>query len=147
MTLLTIQCACSKRRMMSRLAPTGAGILGSIGAIEPRTSPAGQIAARLAITMALLAACDDVEGGAVELSWKLRPASSSLEDKFVECRTAIEVKDDITDEIIERDVEILEMRLEWSVTTENNDIVTGSDQWPCSDSHGVTGFDLPAGTA
>ena len=29
--------------------------------------------------------CEDVRRGAVELSWKLRPASSDLEDKFVDC--------------------------------------------------------------
>lgn len=39
------------------------------------------------------------------------------------------------------------MRLEWSVRTDDNRIVTGNDSWPCDDSHGVTGFDLPAGTA
>ena len=30
-------------------------------------------------------AATNVDGGAVELSWKLRPASSSFADKFVEC--------------------------------------------------------------
>lgn len=39
------------------------------------------------------------------------------------------------------------MRLEWTVHTDDNRDVSGSDTWPCDDSHGVTGFDLPAGTA
>lgn len=39
------------------------------------------------------------------------------------------------------------MRLEWSVRTEDDRFVSGADEWPCDDSHGVTGFDLPAGTA
>ncbi len=80
--------------------------------------------------------CDTVEGGAVELSWKLRPASSSLPDKFVDCRSG---KPNTTP--------ITKMRLEWSVRTEDDQTVTGSDEWPCDDSHGVTGFDLPPGTA
>jgi hypothetical protein len=117
---------------MSRLAPSG-GILPIIAAIEPRTRVGGQIA--LAITL-LVSACDTVDGGAVELSWKLRPASSSLPDKFVECRS-----NEPGTQPVRR------MRLEWTVHTDDNRDVSGSDAWPCDDSHGVTGFDLPAGTA
>jgi hypothetical protein len=84
----------------------------------------------------LLAACDTVDGGAVELSWKLRPASSSLPDKFVEC-----------DSNEPGTQPVRKMRLEWTVHTDDNRDVSGSDAWPCDDSHGVTGFDLPAGTA
>lgn len=103
---------------------------------------------RLALATACLFVhgCDTVEGGAVELSWKLRPSSSSLPDKFVDCRTEIEL-DDENGVPFRRDVEITTMRLEWQVTTEDEQVVTGGDQWPCDDSHGVTGFDLPAGTA
>ena len=86
------------------------------------------------IALALVCGCDQVEGGAVELSWKLRPASSELPDKFVECDTGDERR-------------VTRMRLEWTVQTDDNRFITGSDAWPCDDSHGVTGFDLPAGTA
>ncbi len=75
--------------------------------------------------------CVDVNGGAVELSWKLRPRSSSLEDKFVDCDSMQPGTG-----VIER------MRLDWSVGD-----VHGIDTWPCSDSHGVTGFELPEGRA
>ena len=105
---------------------------------------------RFAIATACLFvhACDTVDGGAVELSWKLRPASSSLADKFVDCRTTIKLRDPETGIPFDKAVEISKMRLEWSVTTgENDEPVTGFDEWPCDDSHGVTGFDLPAGTA
>src|ERR1043165_493152 len=34
----------------------------------------------------LVHGCDTGSGGAVELSWKLRPASSALMDKFVDCQ-------------------------------------------------------------
>ena len=42
---------------------------------------------------------------------------------------------------------VTKMRLEWTVHTDDGRDVSGSDAWPCDDSHGVTGFDLPAGTA
>jgi hypothetical protein len=137
MTLFTIQCACSNKRAMSRLAPSG-GILASIGAIEPRTRVGGQIA----IALALLASCKTVDGGAVELSWKLRPASSSSPDKFVECEYTLHLRD-----VPDRKVRVEKMRLDWTVRTDDGHDVVGADAWPCDDSHGVTGFDLPAGTA
>lgn len=74
-------------------------------------------------------ACTDVNGGAVELSWKLRPASSS-NDIFVDC-DAIPMTNPVTG-----------IRLSWHVGSE-----TGSQTWDCTDYHGVTGFDLPVGTA
>ena len=40
-----------------------------------------------------------------------------------------------------------QIRLEWNVQTDDGRVVTGTDEWPCDDSHGVTGFDLPAGVA
>jgi hypothetical protein len=75
--------------------------------------------------------CIDVDGGAVELSWKLRPRSSEVEDKFVDCNSRLAGTNAIT-----------RMRLNWQVGD-----VLGSEEWPCNDSHGVTGFELPAGTA
>ena len=88
------------------------------------------------IAFVFVCACDQVEGGAVELSWKLRPASSELPDKFVDCQSGKTGTNKVT-----------KMRLEWVVQTDDNRFITGSDAWPCDDSHGVTGFDLPPGTA
>jgi hypothetical protein len=69
--------------------------------------------------------CTDVSGGAVELSWKLRPASGST-SVFVDCDVG----------------PVTRMRLDWEVGQ-----VTGFATWPCTDYHGVTGFDLPPGSA
>jgi hypothetical protein len=80
--------------------------------------------------------CEVVNGGAVELSWKLRPASSSLEDKFVGC----------SNPSLPGTGTVLDMRLDWEVRVQA-DVHTGSARWLCSDSHGVTGFDLPEGYA
>jgi hypothetical protein len=78
----------------------------------------------------LLAACETVEGGAAELSWKFRPSSSALEDKFVECNSGKPGTNPI-----------VAMRLEWQVVGQPVDV----EEWPCGDSHGVTGFALPPG--
>lgn len=78
----------------------------------------------------LLAGCIDVNGGAVELSWKLRPASSSLPDKFVDCESDLLI------------APVTRIRLDWEVGDRS-----GFESWRCSDNHGVTGFDLPVGQA
>ena len=52
----------------------------------------------------LVAACTQVDGGAVELSWKLRPASSSLPDKFVDCEPGLDGTSPVT-----------RIRLDWEV--------------------------------
>jgi len=80
---------------------------------------------------ATLSACGGVDGGAVELSWKLRPASSSLQDKFVDCDSGKAGTGPVT-----------AIRLDWTVEQQAD-----HEQWPCGDSHGVTGFVLPAGAA
>ncbi|MGE0551259.1 MAG: hypothetical protein AB7O24_12100 [Kofleriaceae bacterium] len=69
-----------------------------------------------------------MNGGAVELSWKLRPAGAS-EERFLPCSPANTGR-------IER------MRLDWRVGD-----IAGSDSWDCEDNAGVTGFDLPEGEA
>lgn len=76
------------------------------------------------------AACEGGTGGAAELSWKLRPASSALEDKFVDCESGQDGTGPVD-----------AIRLHWDV---DGDI--GEDQWSCGDSHGVTGFALPSGS-
>lgn len=75
--------------------------------------------------------CDDVSGGAVELSWKLRPGSSSLEDKFVDCASGKPGTNPVT-----------RIRLDWQVGAD-----AGFATWPCKDNAGVTGFELPVGQA
>lgn len=85
----------------------------------------------------LVHGCESVNGGAVELSWKLRPASSSLEDKFVGCNPAAGE---------DRTGSVGRMRLEWEVRKDAS-VHTGSEDWACTDNHGVTGFDLPEGEA
>jgi hypothetical protein len=76
--------------------------------------------------------CDTINGGAVELSWKLRPASSSLTDKFVGCTSGQPGTGAVT-----------RIRLHWQVN-EQDEV---SQTWSCDDNHGVTGFALPEGTA
>ena len=74
--------------------------------------------------------CASVDGGAVELSWKLRPASGSTTD-FVDC-----------DSHQPGTLPVTEIRLDWDVNG-----AVGQGVWPCSAGHGVTGFELPAGQA
>jgi len=95
---------------------------------------------RVAIaTLCLLVhGCDTVQGGAVELSWKLRPASSSLQDKFVDCESGLDGTGPVT-----------QIRLHWQVDDGSDDPSRndGSKAWRCTDNHGVTGFELAEGTA
>jgi hypothetical protein len=79
----------------------------------------------------LIHGCDTVNGGAVELSWKLRPASSASEDKFVDCDSGKEFTREVRD-----------MVLHWRVNGEED-----KKSWRCDFNHGVTGFDLSEGTA
>jgi hypothetical protein len=91
---------------------------------------------RILATALCLAAhgCLPVDGGAVELSWKLRPASSSLPDKFVSCDSGQTGTGPVT-----------EIQLDWQI--QDGSGRAGSQSWRCSDNHGVTGFDLPEGEA
>jgi hypothetical protein len=100
---------------------------------EWRTSGSVAWPTRVAIATLCLAVhgCDTVDGGAVELSWKLRPASSSLEDKFVDCDSS--------------PFPVTQIRLNWMV--DNDPSKAGSQAWLCQYNHGVTGFDLAGGTA
>ena len=84
-----------------------------------------------ALVIAFASACVPVDGGAVELSWKLRPASSDLPDKFVNCTSGLDGTNPVT-----------RIRLNWDVEGQ-----LGSASWRCDDNHGVTGFDLPEGDA
>jgi hypothetical protein len=83
------------------------------------------------LVLALVVGCTDIHGGAVELSWTLRPESGDSVDLFVNCDTGV-----IGANPVER------MRLDWSVGS-----AFGEASWSCTDYHGVTGFELPAGSA
>jgi hypothetical protein len=87
------------------------------------------------------AGCEAGTGGAVELSWKLRPNSSELGDKFVDCERG-------GDEPADRHP-VKWIQLNWNVTGANVAPGTGSgkEAFHCDDNHGVTGFALPVGTA
>ena len=78
--------------------------------------------------------CNDVNGGAVELSWKLR-AQSGSSDTFLQCEIGVADTGNV-----ER------IRLDWDVNTSTG-LVSGFREWPCSDYHGATGFELPEGVA
>jgi hypothetical protein len=84
-------------------------------------------------------ACDLGTGGAVELSWSLRPASGagSGSDKFVDCERTNKVNDQQV-----RVREIRRVRLHWQVGS-----MTGSRPWSCTDNHGATRFEVPPGIA
>jgi hypothetical protein len=98
---------------------------------EARSNRPSNRVALLCVLVGNAAACTNVSGGAVELSWKLRPASSDLTDKFVACNSGKEGAGTVT-----------AIRLDWDVGGTRN-----STQWPCDNNYGVTGFDLPPGTA
>jgi hypothetical protein len=71
--------------------------------------------------------CTDVDGGAVELSWKLRPTDNTSCGDDETCCEASSVG---------------RMRLTWDVGGQ-----IGFDSWPCEDNRAVTGFSIPAGEA
>lgn len=68
----------------------------------------------------------------MELSWALRPASSSSSSKFVTCDSGEPGTGPVT-----------RIRLDWTV----EGYPSGYASWRCDDNHGVTGFELPAGEA
>jgi hypothetical protein len=80
--------------------------------------------------------CTDVKGGAVELSWKLRAAAGAA-DVFVAC-SPTGVLTDSAGTILE-DGHLTKIRLEWQATA------TGSLDFDCAASHGVTTFIVPPG--
>lgn len=93
-----------------------------------------------ALAVGCLAGCEAGADGAVELSWKLRPNSSQLDDKFVDCEPGGDDPDRGTVEWIQ---------LDWLVS--GPDVPpgagTGRAAFHCDDNHGVTKFELPVGMA
>ena len=92
--------------------------------------PGWAVACAFLVVCLLVNGCTTVDGGAVELSWKLRPASGSTAI-FVDCDSRFAGTNPVT-----------RIRLDWQVGE-----TTGFASWRCTDYHGVTGFDLPVGTA
>lgn len=81
----------------------------------------------------LVHGCVDVDGGAVELSWKLRARAGST-STFLNCTIALSPTNQV--------VEVAKIQLDWEVEGQ-----TGSRSWPCDDDHGATKFELPEGRA
>ena len=92
-------------------------------AISPR-------AVALALCLVVHAGCSDVTGGAVELSWKLH-AKTGSSSTFLDCAIGLPGTG-----------QVAQIRLDWEV-----DGVKGARQWPCTDDHGATVFELPEGEA
>jgi hypothetical protein len=100
---------------------------------------------------AFAGACEPVEGGAVELSWKFRPATGGVEDKFVGCTSGRPGTGPITAIRLVWQTSSLATQLPSDVVVHDHRggrdaIIRDHDEWPCDDSHGVTGFALPPGT-
>ena len=78
------------------------------------------------------AACTDVSGGAVELSWRLRPTSGAgTSQPFIDCTSGFPLTGPVTG-----------IRLDWDVAGTQSFAV-----FDCNAGHGVTRFDLPPGNA
>jgi hypothetical protein len=108
-----------------------------ISGSNPATNPARGLRIRIAIATLCLPvhACDLGNGGAVELSWSLRPASSAEPRKFVGC--------DDQDSLGNPIRSIKQIRLHWQVGS----MPPCSHAWPCDANHGATGFEIAQGVA
>jgi hypothetical protein len=96
-------------------------------------------APRVAMCLAVHA-CTSVNGGAVELSWKLRAASGST-DNFVVCTPNGQLVDSSGVPFPGEDGLVTAIRLYWQADR------SGSTDFKCAASHGVTTFEVPAGIA
>lgn len=84
----------------------------------------------LVTSLLAVAACTDVNGGAVELSWRFRPQSGGG-TSFLDCTSGLPGTGAID-----------RIELDWR----SGDVVD-SASWKCTDGHGVTGFVVPSGGA
>jgi len=86
------------------------------------------VALTTVLSLGVHASCTNVSGGAVELSWLLRPSNGdeTLCSEQSCCETS----------------RVDQIRLHWDVGG-----TTGSDAWACMDNRAVTGFVLPPGEA
>jgi hypothetical protein len=76
-------------------------------------------------------ACTDVNGGAIELSWKLRP-SNGLPCGSESCCDESRVQ---------------QIALHWDVVDGAGATVSGGESWSCSENRAVTRFEVPSGEA
>jgi hypothetical protein len=92
-------------------------------------------APRLTVTLVYLAvhaACTTVDGGAVELSWRLRPNSGAgTSQPFIECTSNLPQTGTVTG-----------IRLDWQVGSGS-----AFEVFDCDAGHGVTRFEVPPGEA
>lgn len=82
-------------------------------------------------------ACDTGHGGAVELSWSLRPVPGAGTTQFTGCHP-----DNVDD-----GWGIARIRLSWTLPDGSCPSQACSQPWNCDDNHGATGFDVPQGMA
>src|SRR5262245_15408203 len=152
MTALTIQCACSNRRGMSRFAPS----VQTVDAVDAAENPGimslgdsmhdalgsnrecrvtGAVASMIRVAIVTLClpvhGCDTGSGGAAELSWKLRPASNAGNSKFVDCQL------DPTEQMQQGWGPVTFVRLVWNVAGSQ-----GWEHWDCNNQHGATRFEI-----
>jgi hypothetical protein len=90
-------------------------------------------APRFAVTalyLAVHAGCTTVDGGAVELSWRLTPAAGAGPSQpFVDCDSGLPGTGPVTG-----------IRLDWREGLESGSVV-----FDCNAGHGVTRFEVPTG--
>jgi len=95
---------------------------------------------RASLVCAVAYGCTTANGGAVDLSWKLRPQSGATDDPNVPMFLGCLPTGQTNGVPLAGEVKYIE--LDWEVGSQ-----AGHSDFPCSDEHGVTTFDLPTGTA
>jgi hypothetical protein len=106
-----------------------------------------------AVAWGCVAACTSAKGGAVDLSWRLKPQagfseSSTISDSFVDCNKNGELTDSTGTPILGVGA-ITSIRLFWQVGGQSGsvDAASGGQDFQCSTENGVTGFQVPTGNA
>jgi hypothetical protein len=93
--------------------------------------PTSKLLPAIGFTCLAVHGCTSITGGAVEVSWGLRASTGTA----ITCATS----------------GVDSIRLWWEVASSDADGAVSStrrfDQFPCGDARGITGFDLPVGTA
>jgi hypothetical protein len=85
-----------------------------------------------ALYLAVHAACSTVDGGAVELSWRLKPNSGAgTSQPFIDCDSKLEGTGPVTG-----------IRLDWE-----SDRGSAFEVFDCDAGHGITRFEVPPGIA
>lgn len=85
-----------------------------------------------ALYLAVHAACTTVDGGAVELSWRLRPNSGAgTSQPFIDCESKLAGTGPVTG-----------IRLDWQVGSGS-----AFEVFDCDAGHGITRFEVPPGEA